>query len=67
MANLGNFPVTKRSHRWAINHPTFKAGGQIIQGNNQAVTPTGAAVAIRPRLTAIRRLDNSGQGSVGYI
>lgn len=34
--------------------------------NGQTVSVTGASRAVRPPLTAVRQMDNKGQGSVRY-
>lgn len=61
---MASVAINYRRHRAQINHPAFAPG---TMRTSQAVSPTGAAVAVRPRRTAIRFMTNAGQGNVGYV
>lgn len=58
------FANLKRRHRVPLG--TIKPSRQIMR-TNLAVSPTGAAIAIRPHVTALRRMNDKGQGEVGYV
>jgi hypothetical protein len=59
------FANVRRSRRTSLG--TIK-GQSATERTTQVVgSGTGAAVAIRPRMTAIRRYNNAGQGEVGYF
>lgn len=60
------FANRRRSHRMRIVHPSFSSRPSQLERTNQTVSPTGASVAVRPPLTTLRRMDNSGAGTVGY-
>lgn len=55
--------VRKRKHRVSLG--TIKAS--YAMRTDQSVSATGASVAIRPRTTAVRLMNNKGQGSVVYV
>lgn len=56
----------KRSHRVRLGQ-IYRAGSATERTTQVVGSGTGAAIAIRPRLTAIRRYNNAGQGEVGYF
>lgn len=58
--------ANRRHHRAPIKNPAFKPNGQVMR-TNLSVSPTGAAVAVRPPRSAIRFMTNAGQGVVGYV
>lgn len=61
---MASVNINRRNHRARITHPAFSPG---TFRTNQTVSSSGAAVAVRPRRTALRRMTNAGQGSVGYV
>lgn len=46
---------------------TLKGRSPQVFRTNLSVSPSGASIAIRPPRTALRRMDTSGRGSVGYF
>jgi ribosomal protein L28 len=56
--------ANRRSHRAKVASRAFAPG---VVRTTQVINPTGAAVAVRPRRTALRYMNNAGQGSVGYV
>lgn len=56
----------KRSHRARLGG-TRRIGSATERTTQFVGTGTGASVAIRPKMTAIRRYNNAGQGEVGYF
>jgi hypothetical protein len=67
MASVNGINIVQRSHRRQLFHPAFSPKSPQLMQSNQTVSPTGAAVAIRPRRVALRRMDNRGAGEVGIV
>lgn len=61
--------VRNNRKKWMrVRHPAFlpNRSSQIMR-TGLTVSNTGAAIAIRPPRTAIRRMDTKGQGTVSYF
>jgi hypothetical protein len=56
-----------RRKRRRVNHPMFSPHSPQAMSTNQVVSPTGAAIAIRPPRTSLRRMDTRGSGIVSYF
>lgn len=59
--------ANRRPHRAQINHPAFIPKSPQVVQSNLSVTPTGAAVVVRPPRTALRRMTTAGSGEVAYV
>lgn len=64
---MASFNISQRSHRRRIFHPAFSPRSPQVMRTNQTVSKSGAAIAIRPRRVALRRMDNRGAGEVGIF
>lgn len=64
---MASISIQKRrsSKRKKVTSSAFNSNPQVSR-TNQSVTPTGAAVAVRPSRTYLRRMDNRGVGTVSY-
>lgn len=57
--------ANRRSHRMKFTSPAFSPKSPQVMRTSLSISPTGAAVAIRPPRTAVRRMDSRGAGTVG--
>lgn len=59
--------VNYRGKRKKVFHPSFTPKSPQLMRTGQVVSPTGSAVAIRPKYNPLRRMDSRGTGTVSYV
>lgn len=65
---MASFSIRKRSGKKSkVSNASFNRKNSPLEKTNQTVTKTGASVAIRPKLNAIRQMDSKGVGTVRYF